>query len=910
MAASIKGITIKLGGDTTELSKALTGINGKSKSLQSELKQVNKLLKLDSNNVALTAQKEQLLTQAVQATKEKLDTLKEAEAQVQEQFKRGEVSEEQYRALERAVAQTEIELKGYEDKLEEISKTTDETAENTDELAEETEDAGKAAKDSEGSFDTLKVTLGNLAADAIEAVIGKCKELVGEVIDLGIQFGDSMSSLQATSGASAEEIEELENIAREMGATTVFSASEAADALGFMALAGWDTEEMAAGLPGVLNLAAASGMDLAAASDLCTDYLSAFGLEADKAGYMADLLSYAQSNSNTTAQQLGESYKNCAANLNAAGQDIETTTSMLEAMANQGLKGSEAGTALNAIMRDMTAKMKDGAIAIGETNVEVMDADGNFRDLTDILSDVEKATDGMGDAEKQAALQATFTSESTKGLNLILNEGMDTVSGYEEDLRGCTGTAEEMADTMTDNLGGDIKEMQSAMEEAGLAVYDKLEEPLRSVTQFVTSKIVPAVNWILDNLPMLGVIIGGVTATLIALKLASVSAALAENGLTIATKLQAVAQGALNAVMNANPIAIVILAITALVAAFMYLWNHCEAFRNFWLNLWENVKAAFNTCVLYLQVLIEWLKQMFIQAWEAIKLAWDFVQPYFQALWEAIKLIFSVVAEVLGGFFKAAWEAIKLVWDLVSGYFQMVWDNIKLVFSVVKDVLTGNFKGAWEGIKGIWDNASGYFSGIWDKITAVYDKVAGYFKEKFQTAWQNVKDAFSGFVGFFTGLWDSIKETFSSLGTSIASAISGAVRSGINGVISMIENTINSAVSLINGAIGLINKIPGVNIGTVGQVYLPRLAKGGILSNGTALVAEAGPELLSMVNGHAVVTPLTTGAKTRNISEYMGGNSSYTQNVNVSSPKALSPSETARLAKIATRQMIKNIQRG
>lgn len=202
---------------------------------------------------------------------------------------------------------------------------------------------------------------------------------------------------------------------------------------------------------------------------------------------MADMLAYAQAHSNTTAEMLGEAYKNCAANLNASGQDIETTTALLEGMANQGKKGSEAGTQLAAIMRDLTAKMDEGAIQIGETSVAVMDAQGNFRDLTDIITDVDAATEGMGDAQKAAALASTFTSDSITGLNLILNEGIDKIAGYEEELRNSSGAASDMADTMQNNLQGKITAAGSALEGLGIAAYNYISGPAGKVVDTATS---------------------------------------------------------------------------------------------------------------------------------------------------------------------------------------------------------------------------------------------------------------------------------------------------------------------------------------------------------------------------------------------------------------------------------------
>ena len=321
--------------------------------------------------------------------------------------------------------------------------------------------------------------LGNVVKTAAVGIGGAMVAIGGYAIKVGSDFESAMSNVAAISGATGDDLQMLKDTAQEMGATTQFSATEAANALSYMALAGWDANQSASALPGVLNLAAASGMELASASDMVTDYMSAFGMSCEQSGYFADMLAYAQSNANTTAELLGESYKNCAANMAAAGQDVETTTSLLAMMVNQGLKGSEAGTALAAVMRDLTAKMSDGAIKIGDTSVAVQDANGNYRDLTDILQDVESATNGMGDAEKAAALSSTFTADSIKGLNLILNAGVSNAADFENQLRNSGGTAENMANVMNDNLAGAMKSLQSRAETFGNAIYESFSVQLK-----------------------------------------------------------------------------------------------------------------------------------------------------------------------------------------------------------------------------------------------------------------------------------------------------------------------------------------------------------------------------------------------------------------------------------------------
>ena len=367
-----------------------------------------------------------------------------------------------------------------------------------DNLGESAEEAGSSMGEAEGKANSLADSLKKLfAVISMAAVLSQVGKYASDAIDIGKDYTAMMSEVQALSGATGSDLALLENTAREYGATTLFSATEAAEALKYMSLADWDAQQSSSALGGVLNLAAAGGMELGQASDMVTDYLSAFGMQAQDSAYFADMLAYAQANSNTSAEQLGEAYRNSAANLNAAGQDVETVTSMLEAMANQGYKGSEAGTALTAVMRDITNNMEDGAIKIGDTSVAVSDAQGNFRDLTDILLDVEKATDGMGEAERAAALGATFTADSTKGLNLMLNEGIENIAGYEEALRSSTGAASDMADTMNDNLTGDMANMNSAFEEMELQTFEAMEEPMRDGVQYLTNTIIPILTeWV------------------------------------------------------------------------------------------------------------------------------------------------------------------------------------------------------------------------------------------------------------------------------------------------------------------------------------------------------------------------------------------------------------------------------
>lgn len=281
------------------------------------------------------------------------------------------------------------------------------------------------------------------------------------------------------------------------------------------------------------------------------------------------------------------------------------------------------------------------------------------------------------------------------------------------------------------------------------------------------------------------------------------------------------------------------------------IWEACQPFfQAVWdgvimpvADLVEEMIGAFKMAWDVIVLVWEKCAPFFAAAWEAIKVVWDLVLPYFKAIWESIKAVFSVVVTYFGGLFKTAWEAIKAVWNVVIDYFTMVWAGIKAVFAVVKGVLSGDFSDAWEAIKNLWNRAKEFFNSVWTGIKNVFGSVGSWFGNTFKAAWEAVKKVFSSWGSFFGGLWTTIKDKFSAIGTNISNAISSAVKSGLNGVISKIESVINSGVNMINGAINLINQIPGVSVGKLSKLSLPRLAKGGVVDEPTlAQIGEDGAE--------------------------------------------------------------------
>lgn len=387
---------------------------------------------------------------------------------------------------------------------------------------------------------------------------------------------------------------------------------------------------------------------------------------------------------------------------------------------------------------------------------------------------------------------------------------------------------------------------------------DKLIESLGTVSNNLLPRIGSVFGSVFNAIPTPILIVASAIGSIVA-GITTYNAVIAiKNVLDEIQKIKtgelSIAQAGLNAAMLASPITWVIAGIVALVAIFVILWNKCDGFRNFWISLWEIIKSACSTAW-------EAISGFFISAWEVIKVIWDFVQPYFNAIWESIKAVFSVVTTYFKGMFETAWTAIKVIWDAVAGYFTAIWDSIKLVFAVVKDVLSGNWSEAWEGIKaivGVWKD---YFIGVWDGIKSVFASVGTWFKETFMGAWNAIKTVFSTWGEFFGGLWDTVKEKFVSFGTKIGDAIGSAVKSGINGILGLVERTINKAIGLINGSIDLINLLPGVSVGKVSPITIPKLAQGAVLPANKPFLAMVGDQK----NGTNVEAPLQTIVEAMNI---------------------------------------------
>lgn len=598
-------------------------------------------------------------------------------------------------------------------------------------------------------FEALGSSLKTVGSTITTAVSLPLLALGAGAIKTASDFEAGMSKVSALSGATGDDLKMLEDKAREMGASTKYSATESAEALSYMALAGWDAEQMAAGLEPSLKLAGAAGMDLALATDIVTDTMSMFGMEASEATKMTDMLAYAQANSNTDVQQLGEALKYCGASANAMGYDLADTTALLGTFADQGLKGSSAGTTLNAMFRDMKKNAKDGAIAIGDTNVAIVDVNGNYRDMTDILADVEKATEGMTQAERDMALSSVWGTEALKGVNMAFEAGVPKIREFEEGIRSSDGAASEMYDTMQNNLQGAIDNMKSAFEGLLITIGQRLIPIFQSLVEGITNvftwfnnlnpaiqNVIIGVGGFLAILGPLLLIVGNVIIFIVKLS-TSISA--------LVTFFSAGGAGAgiLSAAIGAlsGPIGIAIAAITALIAVGVLLYNNWDTIKAKCSEVWNSIKETVTT------------------AWNNIKAStsevWNNITSTLSNTWNAIKTVATTV-----------WNAIKSV-------IQTVWDTIKSVVTTganaVKSVVTTSFNAVKSVVTTIWNS----------------------IKTVIQTAWNGIKSVVSTGANLVRS---TISSVFSTL-TNIMTAPFKAAQSVISGILGGITSAINSVTS-------------------------------------------------------------------------------------------------------------------
>ena len=788
MANRIKGITVEIGGDTTKLSKALEGVNKDIKGTQTQLKDVQKLLKLDPTNTELLSQKHKLLADAVSATKEKLEVLKTAAGQANTALANGEISQQQYDALQREIIETENELK----RLTTEANNSHTALEKMGVLGETLQSAGD--KISGVGQKLLPVTAGVTALGTI-------------AVKTGADFDAAMSKVAAVSGATGSEMDALREKAREMGSKTKFSASEAADAMNYMAMAGWKTNDMLSGIEGIMNLAAASGEDLASTSDIVTDALTAFGLSASDSGHFADILAAASSNANTNVSMMGETFKYAAPVLGSLGYSAEDSAIAIGLMANAGIKSSQAGTALRSAITNLAKPTDTVASAMEQYGISLTDSSGKMYSLRELMEQLRQKLGGLSEAEQAQAAASLFGKEAMSGMLAIINGSpadfeklsnaidtcSDTVDGY-------NGTTEKMAAVMQDNLAGQVTILKSQLEELAISFSDILMPTIRSIVSRI-QELVDKLNQLdpqtKETIAKIALVAAALGPMLVVLGKTISSVGTVFSAVSKLPALFSAVQSGIGAITGAlgvslGPLLAIIAAVAALVAAFVHLWKTNDEFKSNIIAIWEQIKSTFTRLTQGITDRLNALGFDFESFTDVLKAAWDglcnLLAPIFEGVFQNISNIFSGFADIF-------LNSLDVLIGLFTGDWEQCWDGIKGIFTSIWDFIANTFRNIMNTLKGIADVVLGWFGTSWNEVwTSI--------KDFFVNTWNSISTFFTGIItgirDFFVNIWTEIYTFFSNIFNAIYTVASTVFQTIYNTIMTVWNSIYETIAPLLD----------------------------------------------------------------------------------------------------------------
>lgn len=926
MANNIKGITIDIGGNVTKLTKALSDVNKDVRNTQDELKEVNKLLKLDPKNTEALAQKQKLLKNAIAETKEKLDVLKTAEAQVEEQFQKGEISEEQYRALKREIEATELSLKNLEDQAKESGITLEKVGSAFGKIGETSTDLGKKM---------LPVTTAVLGAGTAAGAMAS-------------SFEDAMAKVSTIADTTEVPLEELQAAILELSDETGIAATDIADNVYNAISAGQSTGDAVNFVSNATKLAKAGFTESSSALDILTTAMNAYGMEADEVTKVSDLLIQTQNLGKTTVGELSSSMGKVIPTAKANNVEIEQLCAGYAILTANGIATAESTTYMNSMLNELgKGGTKVDEVLREKTGKSFSELSAEGKSMGDVLRILKDYADETG----VSFSDIWSSSEAGKAGLVLLGNGADDFNNKLAEMNNATGATDSAFDKL-DTTSNQIKITINQLKNTAIDLGSVLIGSAQPIIEQVSGKVKSFTNWFknLNNeqkqtILMVAAVVAAIGPALIMFGkvctgISSIITIVSKVGPAI--KAVKTAFTALGAVLAANPMILIVAAVIAVIAILVTLYNKCEWFRNGVNAIWDAVKTAFfaawdavvnfftvtlpdafNAVVDFVKSNWQGLLLFIVNPFAgAFKLLYDNcesfrnfidnillqIKQFFQNLWDGIVSVFSAVGQWFIDRFTEAYNGVTGVFAAIGTWFDARWQDIKNALAAVALWFLTTFTDAYTNITTVFAVIGTWFSQRWQDVKNALNAIPAWFQTQFQNAWSNIKNVFSGVGSFFAGIWNTIKSQFTNIGQKIGNSIGGAFKTAMNSALASVERAVNNAIGFINGAIDVINKLPGVSVSHVGNVSLPRLAKGGVLENGQAIVAEAGPELISMVNGKTIVTPLT-GTARNTAMQAAGGNGGYNQTINIYSPKQPSPYEIARQTRNQTQMMVLALQR-
>lgn len=687
---------------------------------------------------------------------------------------------------------------------------------------------------------------------------------------VGMSFESAMSQCAATMGLTAEEIangsesfEMLEKAAKDAGATTQFSASQSAEALNFLALAGYDAEKAVKTLPTVLNLAAAGGMELGEASDMVTDAMSALGDKAGTAESFVDKLAKTSQKSNTSVAQLGQAILTVGGTAKVLSGGVDEMNTVLGILADNGIKGAEGGTALRNMILSLTAPTDTAAEAIESLGLQVLDAEGNMRPMNDIFNDLNGTLSTMTQGEQTQVLNKIFNKVDLKSVNALLansGERFDELSGY---IANCDGAAADMAETMNDNLQGKMTILGSSLEGLGIQIYEKLEGPLKTaadtaieslgniaeslnsgdlggsidklaeafgnmITKIAEGvetwlpRIVEALTWLLENSNTIATGIIAIGTAMLTLNVANMILGVVKafKGVTTATQAWKIAQDLLNLSILANPIGLIIAAVAGLVAGIVYLWNTNEGFRNACINAWNAIKDVAESVW---GGICDFFTVTIPDAWNSLVSWFQGIPEWFKGIWDSVLAVFQEWGANIQSFFA---ETIPKVIQSVIGWFNQLPEKIGYALgyalgSIVKwgvntwNYLTTNVPIWIESIVKYFKELPGK---IWTWLVNTYNKVTTWGSNIYSKASEVGSNFINNIINwikqlpgkFSSWLNDTISKVVS-FASDLGQRASQAGQSMVNNIINAVKNLPSQMASIGKNIVeGVWNGITGM----------------------------------------------------------------------------------------------------
>lgn len=862
MASSkIKGITIEIDGDTTKLGKALESAEGSSKSLQSELKGINTLLKLDPSNVELLTQKQKVLTDAISSTEDKLNTLKNAQAQVQAQFDKGEITAEQYRDFQREIVATEKRLESLKEQAKDFGSV----------FAQQAKAAGDKVKELGGKVEEAGQKMGGVSAAASAGLVAA-----------GKAAADNESAINkyiATTGKAVTETDKYKNIMETIYQNNYGeSIADVADKMRIVSniLGNLPDEELQSVVEKSYMLQDAYDIDFQESIRGVDALMTQFGITSEQA---YELINQGAQKGLNQNQDLTDQIAEYSVYYRQLGF---TADEFFNVMVNGAQTGAYQIDYLNDAMKEFGIRVIDGSDSTKQAFTDLgLDADNIMHKFAkggqsaqEAFNDVVLALNNVEDSVKYNEIGVALFGTKWEDLGA---ETVYAMTDASQAISSTGDTVEQTAETMYGGTAGKAQEavrsIQSAFASLGESllpiiapIAEKIAELAQKFSELspIVQRIILVVTGIVAAFAPVVIIIGKVITSI-----GTIIAALGK--LTpVFTAIKTAISG-LFALIGAHPVVAIV---TLIIGLIVLLWNKCEWFRDGIKAIWEVIKTGFQIAVEWLSGIFTSIGEFFVNLWTQITTIFGNIATWFNtylvqpissafqsimnfinqyliqpllSLWNdyifpIISKIIEIIAkvgEIIFSVFKgvAIWiyqnviqPVLKYAQDLfnkVTTIFTNIWNKIVSVFSKVATWVNSKIiSPVVNTINSFKDKAFGVFTSIWNKISSVFGKVGSWFKGKFQEAYNGVTSVFSKIGSFFSGIWSKISSTFSALGTKIGDAIGGAVKSGINRVISFIESTINKAIGLINGAIGLINKLPGVSVKKISKLSLPRLATG------------------------------------------------------------------------------------